>query len=439
MKKFFTLLIVLTGFVSVASAADKTVRILAVDNNSYADYGKTPYIYIYKSDNTSLVGGWDNSPAMTHYKWDGSHNWYYYDLTTDESNLASVKWIFRNSAKNAQTGDMSEGKNLLTNEYYCWINSGNINNVFENSYYLYDIDDKSFTELTASNGVVTGSIDASSISDDYDRYIIVPKYAKDNLGDGDWGLQLAFRPTADTGDFFVNNFINYSSTGNIEYNDNRSWRVFPMGEVVFNLTYNTRTYAYTLSPYFTRTLPVAAEGYATFSSIYDVIPDAGLTAQYASAVNKTTGKITWGNYPATGIKAGEGALLTGKAGETYRFTPASSATALTTNLLKAIPTKQQISGDNNYILSKPSTKVGFFKVNSAGSWCSAGTAYLAVPGTNSRDYFWIDDETTGIEAVNVNPETVKEGAREYYNLNGQRVMNPSKGLYIVNGKKVIIK
>lgn len=28
---------------------------------------------------------------------------------------------------------------------------------------------------------------------------------------------------------------------------------------------------------------------------------------------------------------------------------------------------------------------------------------------------------------------------QYYNLNGQRVAQPTKGVYIVNGKKIIIK
>ena len=45
-------------------------------------------------------------------------------------------------------------------------------------------------------------------------------------------------------------------------------------------------------------------------------------------------------------------------------------------------------------------------------------------------------ETTGINAVNGSELKVNG---EYYNLNGQRVANPTKGLYIVNGKKVVIK
>ena len=98
-------------------------------------------------------------------------------------------------------------------------------------------------------------------------------------------------------------------------------------------------------------------------------------------------------------------------------------------------------GDGKYIFnwdgSDPSS-VGFYKANNGT--LGAHKAYLNLSALGSREFYGFDfDEPTGIEAVESNPETVKENAREYYNLNGQRVMNPSKGLYIVNGKKVIIK
>ena len=49
----------------------------------------------------------------------------------------------------------------------------------------------------------------------------------------------------------------------------------------------------------------------------------------------------------------------------------------------------------------------------------------------------LGEETTGINAVN-GSEFMVNGS-DIYNLNGQRVAQPTKGLYIVNGKKVIIK
>ena len=50
--------------------------------------------------------------------------------------------------------------------------------------------------------------------------------------------------------------------------------------------------------------------------------------------------------------------------------------------------------------------------------------------------FAFDGETTGIENVNV----AANQSKTIYNLNGQRVSNMSQaGLYIVNGKKVVIR
>ena len=48
-----------------------------------------------------------------------------------------------------------------------------------------------------------------------------------------------------------------------------------------------------------------------------------------------------------------------------------------------------------------------------------------------------DDTTTGIEDINIDGEN--KGNDTFYNLNGQRVSNPQRGIYIHNGKKVIIK
>ncbi len=50
----------------------------------------------------------------------------------------------------------------------------------------------------------------------------------------------------------------------------------------------------------------------------------------------------------------------------------------------------------------------------------------------------VTDYTTGIESLTPNASPNGEGSG-YYNLNGQRVSKPSKGLYILNGKKVVVK
>ena len=65
-------------------------------------------------------------------------------------------------------------------------------------------------------------------------------------------------------------------------------------------------------------------------------------------------------------------------------------------------------------------------------------AYFNVEGASQVRQFVLnfDGETTGIGASLMNSERVNNAV---YNLNGQRVAQPSKGLYIVNGRKVVIK
>lgn len=86
------------------------------------------------------------------------------------------------------------------------------------------------------------------------------------------------------------------------------------------------------------------------------------------------------------------------------------------------------------------TGLGFYfgDKNGGAFKVKAGTAYLAVPvsETNNAKGFSFDGETTGVENVNV----AVNQSKTIYNLNGQRVSNMSQaGLYIVNGKKVVIR
>jgi hypothetical protein len=66
---------------------------------------------------------------------------------------------------------------------------------------------------------------------------------------------------------------------------------------------------------------------------------------------------------------------------------------------------------------------------------AAGKAFLKVAaGGSSRLNVVIAGETTGIKAIEA-----QEAQEGIYNLQGQRVAKAQKGLYIVNGKKAIVK
>ena len=62
-------------------------------------------------------------------------------------------------------------------------------------------------------------------------------------------------------------------------------------------------------------------------------------------------------------------------------------------------------------------------------------AYLKVKNANADVKLFIDGIETGISEIN--GTAVENGA--IYNLAGQRVSNAQKGIYIVNGKKVVVK
>jgi hypothetical protein len=77
----------------------------------------------------------------------------------------------------------------------------------------------------------------------------------------------------------------------------------------------------------------------------------------------------------------------------------------------------------------------FQKGNSTATVNSFRAVLTSVP-TSAPAITFIDGDVTGITEIAPQGET---GSLDCYNLSGQRVTKPAKGLYIVNGKKVIIK
>lgn len=91
---------------------------------------------------------------------------------------------------------------------------------------------------------------------------------------------------------------------------------------------------------------------------------------------------------------------------------------------------------DSYVLQNGADGLGFYKVDAANTIkITSFRAYLTVPTTARSLKIVYGDETTGIST------TKNESAKsnEIYNLNGQRVSKAQKGLYIVNGKKVVRK
>ncbi len=92
--------------------------------------------------------------------------------------------------------------------------------------------------------------------------------------------------------------------------------------------------------------------------------------------------------------------------------------------------------ENSFILTNVASSVGFRKVDGSTNTVAANRCYLTADGAPARLSIVYDDEATGIETMNKVQDTMNN---EVYDLQGRRVSQPTKGLYIVNGKKVILK
>lgn len=108
------------------------------------------------------------------------------------------------------------------------------------------------------------------------------------------------------------------------------------------------------------------------------------------------------------------------------------------NALRPLYVDTKIGTDiTAYILANENNKIGFYLLdaNEDNRTVGANKAYLVLPqGTNAVRSILFGGPTTGIENT-VATDSEKE---EYYDLQGRRVMNPEKGIYITkSGKKVI--
>ena len=98
--------------------------------------------------------------------------------------------------------------------------------------------------------------------------------------------------------------------------------------------------------------------------------------------------------------------------------------------------KEDLGTGTIYVLFyQESAGAGFYKLADDG-YLDANKAYLQT-AASSREYY-LFDETTAISAPLVNSEERIVNS-EVYDLQGRRVKNAAKGVYIVNGRKVVVR
>lgn len=185
-------------------------------------------------------------------------------------------------------------------------------------------------------------------------------------------------------------------------------------------------------------------GYATFACTealdLSTLPD-GLTA-YRAVVN---GKTVTFKPISQAVPANTGLLLKGANNGNYEIPIASSGAEVEGGNAFLVNTEgTTFSRDDNYYyfgLKKDSFTFGTFDPSNVA--IPANKAYLKIvksafdSSSSARELnLLFEEESTRVDASPVNREKTNS---EVYDLQGRRVVKPGKGLYIVNGKKVMVE
>lgn len=197
------------------------------------------------------------------------------------------------------------------------------------------------------------------------------------------------------------------------------------------------------------------EGYATYyNDKLDVTIPEGIDAKWGVITDVNNGALTIDYRYAAGTKkipAGNAVLV--KAGKAMQIPLIVSKhtkekEVVAENMLKGQATTGEFTADPDYKYYKLAynnfnTKEGlgfYFGAENGGAFTvPAGMAYLAVPRSMAVKCFLLDGSATGIEGIEAGQTA--EAVKTVYTLDGRKVeaQKLPKGIYIVNGKKVIVK
>lgn len=429
MKKFITLLLVLTGMVSTASAATKTTVYYAVPKSVVGSY--TVKL------NVNFVGSGDDwhqyEMELTEKMYQGQYI-YTYTYTDAWDGVGKLQFqLYDGSTFKSQQQPIGmwtsaatyNGKMYVHGTGYTWIDHTTgpditihfLNPASWSPVNAYAWDQKGRTN--ASYGEAP-SISENSLNSNYYDFSYDEIYDhvifSNNHGNG------ANQTTNVEVDFTAS--TDYWVTCDGTYEDGKrkatATTTAPTGWVGY-----TRT-GLTIGNFGTICLPFAAT--VTGATVFKIVSktvDGGdnLTGINLESVNALeAGKAYIFKATATSLSA------------TYSgsFTEANAGYGMMGNI-RADKINPAIG---NYVVG---TDNMIHKVTGDGVNVGQYKGYITLdgidPGARGADFLEFDGGTTGIETVQANQ--AQNG--EYYNLAGQRVAQPTKGLYIVNGKKVIIK
>lgn len=199
---------------------------------------------------------------------------------------------------------------------------------------------------------------------------------------------------------------------------------------------NGRCLDYVLVQKTAEPVAVSAIKFATYVPTCNVVAPADVKV-YTAKVNEDKSAVVLTEVSAGSVIAKGTPVLVGAEAGSYTFeASAGEATTVADNDLKAAAADTKGDGATIYALVEQDGKAVFAPLKE-GVPVSLGHAYLKLPAASATRFYSIQfgGETTGINEVNAAAKA--DGA--YYTLQGVKTSKAAKGIYIHNGKKVVVK
>jgi hypothetical protein len=242
-----------------------------------------------------------------------------------------------------------------------------------------------------------------------------------------------------------NNSISALTNGSVAYNYNLTdYYIVPSADGAVTVTFNTGVAVNNVSvSSIIVPVTIASSGYSSIASAYALdcahLP-AGLEAYKVTDIAASAVTL---EQVKEAVAPGTGLILKGTESTAYNIPVVATGSDISaTNKLKAAVAPTTLADGEFYILKSGEFHKVIDTADEDARTVPAGKAYLLaadVPaaGAPALNFVFAGSETTGINAVNGSQSMVK--GSQVYNLAGQRVAQPTRGLYIVNGKKVVVK
>ncbi len=399
MKKLITLLILFVGMVSSVSA--KVIYIQDTwnfKNENLKDFcvhmwgGSTPTSW----PGVYLIQGGDIKveTAIVDNETNDVQRYYKVDLGDNTSFIV-------NNNKDKQSNDLS-ASNYEDGGFYYITSDGGKPGLTKAPIYTYNFSVDKAAGITLSNIYLWTGSGGSAVK-------LVGDYPGASFTGGDY----TYRSYSDRGT--INVIFNKGNTGNPQTCD------------LTAVQGDNNYYISTITKDKGQAVKTNGSGYATAVSTGNLDITTGIA--YVAE-----DKGTWAQaHTITGIYYNNPFLVAGEPNTTYCFAYGDGAALPCANAFKVGSGSAVASTDGdkyNYILNGDT----FYAAND--KTVAVGKAYLQLSAeATARALVFDDEETTGIAVINASQKM----NGEFFNLAGQRVAQPAKGLYIVNGKKVIMK